>query len=281
MDASDQAILEHCVYLANILNDLYARDVAVTVTDREKILFYKPGQRIDIGAQVGGVLRAEFALYQAMQQKKRIVKKQITPKSGIPFITCAIPLTNKSGEVIGAMSMIEPVDDHEALHGMADRLSNSINILASSSQEISAQTEEISAVSKELADIAYQSQQQIKDSDRILGLIRDIASQTNLLGLNAAIEAARVGEMGRGFGVVAEEIRKLAATSAEAVNNIDKIIKAIQNDSNQTYYRVAQINDGISQIAEAIINVAESTQGCGNMANNLEEMANKLSNGAQ
>jgi methyl-accepting chemotaxis protein len=277
MGTNDQVILEHYTHVGNIVNDLFPGDIGVAVTDLEKIIFYKPARRIDVGAQVGHVLRPEFALYQAIQQNKRIMKRQVALVRDVPFITYAMPLTNDNNEIIGAISIHESVEDYDALKDMAGRLSDSINILASSSQEISAQTEEISTVSKNLADISYESQQRAKDSDKILGLIRDIASPINLLGLNAAIEAARVGEIGRGFSVVATEIRRLAATTAEAVNNIENIINTIQKDSNQTYQRITQIDGVISQIAQAINNVAETTQCCGSMANELDQMADKVS----
>ncbi|WP_205839208.1 methyl-accepting chemotaxis protein [Velocimicrobium porci] len=85
-----------------------------------------------------------------------------------------------------------------------------------------------------------------KEINKIVDLIGDIASQTNLLSLNAAIEAARAGESGRGFAVVAEEIGQLAQTSAEAVGNISALIHTINQKMEQTIQQTALSVDEIT-----------------------------------
>jgi methyl-accepting chemotaxis protein len=159
---------------------------------------------------------------------------------------------------------------------MAEKLADSTNLLASTSEEISAQTQEVSAVSRTMSIAASESQGRLQETDQVVGLIKAVAGQTNMLGLNAAIEAARVGEHGRGFGVVADEIRKLATSSGESIKKIESTLRTIREDSQQNYAQAQRIDEVMPQIAQAITQVAGTVQEINEMARSLNEMAENL-----
>ena len=259
------------------IQHISSNDVGIAVSDREKYLFYKAGKTLDLKIVPGTPLKPGTAIVRAMEQKRRATTRGDKALFGVPYIAIAYPIVDESGEVVGGMVAIESVERQDTLHQMASTMSDTMNALASTTEQISAQSEEIAAACSRLVQVVHGSLDRVKETDQVLGLIKNVAGQTNLLGLNAAIEAARAGEHGRGFGVVAEEIRKLSSNTSDSVKKIAAIIATVQGDSSNTAAQLQQMNEVISQVAEAITHIAGSIQQAGDTAHTLDDLAKSLS----
>ncbi|XEQ94016.1 Putative sensory transducer protein YfmS [Sporomusa carbonis] len=276
MSANDQAILDKLLFALPIIQQALQNDAGVTLTDREKFLLYKPGQKLDLKVPQDQPIKVGSGVYRAIHEKRRIAMRFDKTLYGLPYTSVAVPVYNEDKEVIGAVAITQPVELQESMKQMAGDLLDNVNLLAATTEEISAQTQEIAATGRTLAQVASESQVRVQETDQVLGLIRSVASETNLLGLNAAIEAARVGEQGRGFGVVAGEIRKLATTSADSVKKIETIIANIKTDGSTIYTQIHDTQEAINQIAAAVTQVADTIQQVTKMVSQLDQIAETL-----
>ena len=278
MHEDDDEIIKSFFYVLPFLNNMVSSDVGVSLVDREKFLLYKPGKMLDLKVPIGALLKPNMPVYQAIHEKRRIlIRVEDSSMWGKPFIVIAMPIYNAAREVIGAVGISEAVDRQDALKKVIERITEQIGILASGSQEIAAQATEISGLSHIMSLGADIAQSRMKETDEILGLIKNLSGQTNLLGLNAAIEAARAGEYGRGFSVVAEEIRKLSTSSADSIKKIEAIVKDVQIESSSTSNKISEMDKLLAQITAAITNVAGSLQEVNSVVQQLEDMADAMS----
>jgi methyl-accepting chemotaxis protein len=263
--------------ILRVVHKALGGEVGVALTDTEKFLFYLPASDLDFQIEVNQPLKEGTGAYRVIHEKLDCIKTNIDKKiRGFPYRVMVGGIHDTTGNLIGSIVLSQSLVHQDDLKSMANRLLGNISTLASTAEEVTAQSEEITGIVHVLEQLAKESQTQAQETNRVLGFIQGIAGQTNLLGLNAAIEAARVGEQGRGFGVVAQEIRKLATNSTQSITKIKDIIDGLQSGSAATYSQISQVEEGIGQVSAAVAHMAASMQELRAMANLLDEKAEKI-----
>ncbi len=173
------------------------------------------------------------------------------------------------------MEMINSTNE-AASRGAAD-MTNATNMMASIKESV-----------ENTASVVEALGEQLKNIDSFVDTISEIASQTNLLSLNASIEAARAGEMGKGFAVVASEISKLADQSNEAAANITSLISEIMNNSNDAVdamrvgaQSVVKGSETVDEAGVTFSNIVDMVYQISEQSTRMSEIVSQLSNGTE
>ncbi|QOX64160.1 hypothetical protein FRZ06_12835 [Anoxybacterium hadale] len=228
MDSNMTDLFESIKNAAPVMQKVFPFDCMMGMADRERFIFYLPGEKLRHESPVGKAIIKGDGMWETMHYRQTF--SAIIPKDvwGVTFKSIQTPLYGLDGEVIGAFGFGYSLENQEILQDAA-------STIAASSQQLTASSLHLAENAKLLQhkmDALRQSGDgmvgSLKKSDQVLVFIKEIATQSNLLGFNALLEAARAGQYGRGFSVVADEMRKLSVNSFSAVKEAQEILEGIQ-----------------------------------------------------
>ncbi|KQY82242.1 hypothetical protein ASD24_16495 [Paenibacillus sp. Root52] len=226
-------------------------DLMLAVTDTEKFVYYVPSEDCDLGIRAGDPISLEDpTLRRALIHGETSANRIPEEFYGTTINSSATPLRDENGTIVGSFAIGFSLKNEEKLEHFTQLITDISGRLQDMVQTVAAQSQQLSASSSQILDNTRQAVQNSGEVTKVASFIREISEQTNLLGLNAAIEAARAGHMGAGFGVVASEVRKLSAGTKEATVNIERSLRDVQQS-------MKNMEDEITSIAQSSSNQAE------------------------
>ncbi|UTR12036.1 methyl-accepting chemotaxis protein [Evansella sp. LMS18] len=266
-------LLASFVQIAPYLNELVQDDITIGIYDTEKLLINIPAKTFSLNVKQGDPLQEGDIITQAIREGK--AKTDFVPKElfGFPLVAKATPIFNEDNVVIGGVGIGTSMEKSNQLFEVAESLSAVVEQTSATIGDISSSVTDLADRMKSIADQVTQVNEGTKEIDNISVSVKHISEQSNLLGLNASIEAARAGDAGRGFSVVAEEVRKLASSSKENVGQIDEITKRMQLMIQELNNSFEQVNELTDSQAAAIQQISATAQEISANAEQLSKMA--------
>ncbi len=250
---------------APILAEMFAEGSIIYMTDLEKVAYRQGSKKWDMPSieplSLGHKIGSGEIAYKALQKKQPVMEEVDASKYGIPISIVSYPLLDEVNhrDIVATLGIVTPKETAANLRDMAGNLSNGLGNIGAAIQQLATSAEEIHTNEQSLNESIMDIINYAEEINKVSEFIKEIANETKMLGLNAAIEAARAGDAGRGFGVVAEEIRKLSDQSkstvpkiAELTNNIKDITQMANTKSRHSLSSVQEQAAATQEITASI-----------------------------
>lgn len=269
-------LLQSLLDVAPFFNKARKNGFMIGITDREKTLRYFPNKVIDLKIADNQILIAGDPMLKVMKTGEPMEVRVEKELYGIPFKATYVPVTDEKGEIIGGVAVGYELEVEENVSKMSENLTKSIETIMEAVAKITQGAQNQQSISSEMVDTASSSAEKYERTGHVLNFIKSVADKTNMLALNAQIEAARAGDAGKGFGVVANEVKKLGESSAKAVKDVSSILIEIK-EANERIRRLVEQNQSISN--EQVVDTEQilaAVQELNSTANILSNLAAKL-----
>lgn len=266
-------ILNSVYNYVQYIDIFFDNDIEIMITDLDKVLYYQGSKEID-GKIAEGSEAGKF-VKDAMANGKIEVKVIPEDFIGVAFKSYMIPIKD-GNKVIGSIAIGKSLSKKTSVTTITTEIISALSNIEKSIHQISKGVQTLANMNNDILEETNVANSMTKDTDSILEFIKSISYQTKLLGLNASIEAARAGDYGNGFNVVAKEIIKLSKSSSGSVVEIDTVIKDISNAIEKINNKVVNAEDVSNKQSYALQEMISSIEKLNSTASLLGELAEKL-----
>ncbi len=253
------------------------QDATIIIDSKLKILLYNEGS-LPFGLKVGQTLPEGTVTSQALKTNSPVKIRKSKEESAfkIAYIGSALPIQGKDGLAVGAVGYIYSTEKWDIVKESSSVTSRSIRLILDSFQKINQSSKRSTISANEAYNQILETEKKIDSIKEVIHLIKKIADQTNMLSLNASIEAARAGDAGKGFEVVAMEVGKLANNTKHSLATMTNGLRDIVLSTKLLSSKVNQIkSDSLSQ-EKIILSMQEKVSEVVKDLENVEALTKKI-----
>lgn len=260
--------LEMVIQTLDIFQKTYPEDAFIFVTDNEKVVGGISGQHITLQFPVGTPMEAlqGTVIEKALRAGGRVQEER--PANQV--VATATPIY-EGGKMVGAVVAVVSNKKYEALRSSASELAAMVEEMSATTDEVTQVSQNVSNRVTDTAEMSKIMSNDVEDIHSVASFVQQVASQSQLLGLNAAIEASRAGEHGLGFAVVADEMRKMAEQSKRSANDIHEKLERIRSFIHELN---AAIHEILANTEEHLASMQELKETYEHIARTADDLAN-------
>ncbi|KHD36703.1 chemotaxis protein [Clostridium acetobutylicum] len=265
-------------HFAPIMAEMFPEGVVLYTSDLEKIVERQGTKKFDVRSiQVGDMLTPDSTGLEAMRTNKLVMREDDGSVFGIPVLIVSYPVFRKdSSKVVGSFGIIIPKASAKKVKDASRDLNEGLVSIEAAAQELAATSSQINTSEMELSEDIKRIYELSEGIEKISEVISDISAQTNILGINASIEAARSGEAGRGFGIVAKEIRTLSTQTKDTVIKIKEFTQNIKEAVEETNSRSDKTLASSQEQSAATEEITSSIEALTNLSQSLTDISDNL-----
>ncbi|MGM5488819.1 MAG: methyl-accepting chemotaxis protein [Nanobdellota archaeon] len=265
-----QAVLKVAPFYAELLGS----GLMLLVSSLNQYLYYKPCEEIPLKLKAGNRPKPNGGVNKATQAGHRIVELRERQEASFWLISDPIRAPDKS--IVGNMILGMPLEKQQKLIRLSENLIEKSKSALPRVEKLSDATEGFSATNEELKEKFSEIAHDIETINSHLTTIKEISRRSNMLGINASIEATRAGDRGSGFNVVAEHVRNLSNRTSNLVNDVTVALNELDERVTQFNKNIESMSTVAHEEKDALQQLQESFNELISTSDQLREQANEI-----